>query len=170
MKLSTLSVLVWPVSLVSTRFIEKQEADQVVIVNPMEEPEPQYLIEFASGETQWMTDGEKWRLKMVCMHSDRPGPVPNNIKDGQFFMDITNYRDLGNFHSETTRKSQYPRSRLLKEQNKPAPPRSQQNLHPVAFGISDLLSQSLVQLNLRRGLLLLAAQHDPDHYRINRGR
>lgn len=65
MKLATLSVLAWSTSLVSTRFVEKQEADQVVMSNPTAEPEPRYLIEFANGQEQWVTDAEKWKLKTV---------------------------------------------------------------------------------------------------------
>jgi leucyl aminopeptidase len=108
MKLATLSVLAWSTSLVSTRFVEKQEADQVVMSNPTAEPEARYLIEFANGQKQWVTDAEKWKLKTVYMPLSHPDPISNGIQDGKFFMDTTNYRDLGNFGSKAVRKSQYP--------------------------------------------------------------
>jgi hypothetical protein len=75
MKLATLSALVWSASLVSARFLEKQEADQVVINKPMGEPEPHYLIEFANGQALWVTEAEKRQLKMVVC-PQLSGPYP----------------------------------------------------------------------------------------------
>jgi leucyl aminopeptidase len=54
--------------------------------------EQQYLLQFSGGETQWVTEDEKWELK----------------RDGRFFMDITQFRDLGSLHAEPTSKNKFP--------------------------------------------------------------
>lgn len=119
MKLAILSVLMWLAPLVSTRFVENQEAGQVVLNIPLEELEPHYLIEFVNGKTQWVTDAEKWQLKRVCMVSAHSTPISNIAQDGLFFMDTTNYRELGSFRSQTIRKSHYPSDVFLKSQINP---------------------------------------------------
>ncbi|KAG6017889.1 Leucine aminopeptidase 1 [Claviceps pusilla] len=60
--------------LASARFFQQGETDNVVL-NPYEK----FLIETAPGETQWVTEEEKWELR----------------RNGQQFMDITATRDLG---------------------------------------------------------------------------
>ncbi|KUJ17332.1 leucyl aminopeptidase [Mollisia scopiformis] len=113
MKLSILSSLAWSAYFVSAGYADKRGVGQIVIDNSVLPNEPRYLIEFADGHEQWVTDTEKWALK----------------KDGQFFMDTTNFPDLGKFRSQLetpTPKYTYPVSvsqkgkitPLLKELNK----------------------------------------------------
>ena len=118
MRLATLSVMVWSASLVSTRFVGNQEVDQAVINIPVNKLEAHYLIEFANYQTQWVTAAEKWRLKAVCALSYLC-PVFNTTQNGMYFMDITNYRDLGNFRSRTARQSAYPEDVFLKSKVNP---------------------------------------------------
>lgn len=66
MKLSTFSALALSAAVVSARFVEQHEKDQVVI-NASDTPEEQYLIELAPGETRWVTEEEKWELRRVCL-------------------------------------------------------------------------------------------------------
>ncbi len=63
MKLATLSTLALSAAIVNARFVEQHEKDQVVL-NGLAEDE-QYLIELAPGETQWVTEEEKWELRRV---------------------------------------------------------------------------------------------------------
>jgi leucyl aminopeptidase len=65
MKISNLSVLALSASVISARFVELHEKDQVVI-NANEADAERYLIELAPGETQWVTEEEKWELRRVC--------------------------------------------------------------------------------------------------------
>ncbi|KAG5925522.1 Leucine aminopeptidase 1 [Claviceps africana] len=74
--------------LASARFFQKGETDDVVL-NPYEE----FLIETAPGETQWVTEDEKWELR----------------RNGQRFMDITATRDLGHKHLATQRRVEFPK-------------------------------------------------------------
>lgn len=78
MKISNLSVLALSASVISARFIEPHEKDQVVI-NAQEADNELYLIELAPGKTQWVTEEEKWELR----------------RNGQNFMDITATPELG---------------------------------------------------------------------------
>ena len=65
MKISKFSVLALAASRISARFVEPHEKDQVVI-NAYEADNELYLIELAPGETQWVTEEEKWELRRVC--------------------------------------------------------------------------------------------------------
>jgi hypothetical protein len=65
MKLILLSSLVLSASFVGARFVEEQEWGQAIINISINELEPQYLIEFIDGKTEWVTDAEKWQLKLV---------------------------------------------------------------------------------------------------------
>ncbi|KAG6039387.1 Leucine aminopeptidase 1 [Claviceps citrina] len=60
--------------LTSARFFQQGETDNVVL-----DPYEKFLIETAPGETQWVTEEEKWELR----------------RNGLHFMDITATRDLG---------------------------------------------------------------------------
>jgi leucyl aminopeptidase len=66
MKLSSLSVLALSASTITARFVEPHEKDQVVI-NAQAADDELYLIELAPGETQWVTEEEKWELRRVCV-------------------------------------------------------------------------------------------------------
>ena len=66
MKLGSLSVLALSAVLISARFVEHHEKDQVVI-NAIEEE--QYLIELAPGQTRWVTEEDKWELRRVSVRS-----------------------------------------------------------------------------------------------------
>lgn len=65
MRISSLSVFALSASVISARFVEPHEKDQVVI-NAQEAENELYLIELAPGETQWVTEDEKWELRRVC--------------------------------------------------------------------------------------------------------
>lgn len=65
MKISNLSVLALSASVITARFVEPHEKDQVVI-NAQAADEELYLIELAPGKTQWVTEEEKWELRRVC--------------------------------------------------------------------------------------------------------
>ncbi|KHN97028.1 aminopeptidase [Metarhizium album ARSEF 1941] len=75
MRFSRLSVLAACVPAATARFVEPNEADNVVL----DPNEPTFLIETAPGKTQWVTEDQKWELR----------------RNGQRFMDITASRDLG---------------------------------------------------------------------------
>ncbi|KAG5926744.1 Leucine aminopeptidase 1 [Claviceps sorghi] len=74
--------------LASARFFQQGETDNVVL-NPHEE----FLIETAPGETQWVTEDEKWELR----------------RNGQKFMDITATRDLGHAQFAAQRRVEFPK-------------------------------------------------------------
>lgn len=65
MKISNLSLFALSASVISARFIEPHETDQVVI-NAQAADNELYLIELAPGKTQWVTEEEKWELRRVC--------------------------------------------------------------------------------------------------------
>lgn len=77
MKFSRASLLAACVPVVSARFIETAEIDAVDL-----HPEQLYLVETAPGQTQWVTEEEKWELR----------------RNGQQFMDITDNAQLGTQH------------------------------------------------------------------------
>ncbi|CAG7564074.1 unnamed protein product [Fusarium equiseti] len=83
MKFSQASLLAACLPAVSARFIEINEANNVVL-----EPEELYLIETAPGKTQWVTEEDKWEMR----------------RNGQNFMDITETTTLGsrNLNAEST--------------------------------------------------------------------
>ena len=64
MKLATVSVLALSAAIVSGRFVEDHETDQVIINAEVADTE-QYLVELAPGETKWITEEEKWELRRV---------------------------------------------------------------------------------------------------------
>jgi leucyl aminopeptidase len=67
MKITALSALALSATLVSARFVEQHENDQVVInANGIPDSE-QYLIELSPGETRWVTEDEKWELRRVYL-------------------------------------------------------------------------------------------------------
>jgi len=102
MKLTSLSLLALWASLVRSRFVEHHETNQVVISEGVEE---QYLVEFAPGDTRWVTEEEKWELR----------------RNGQKFMDITNTPDLGAFKATASKK----------EPKFPSKPAHQKELQPL---------------------------------------
>lgn len=61
MKFAKASLLAACAPLISARFIEISEADNVVL-----NPEETYLVETAPGETKWVTEEEKWEMRRVC--------------------------------------------------------------------------------------------------------
>lgn len=116
MRLSTLSCLVWSVSIASSRFVDNQRPDQSVLNPPFDKPETLYLLEFAPGQTQWTTEAEKWRLKRVSVTCPIYSHIFDRIQDGLFFMDITNYRELGNLRNQIARGSTYPADVFLESE------------------------------------------------------
>lgn len=50
-----------PAALVSGRFVIESEGDNVQLDEPAK-----YLIELSPGETQWVTEEDKWDLRRVC--------------------------------------------------------------------------------------------------------
>ncbi|KAH7319885.1 hypothetical protein B0I35DRAFT_430069 [Stachybotrys elegans] len=76
MKFSQASLLAACVPVASARFIELHETDSA---NVNLEPAETFLVEFAPGKTQWVTEDEKWELR----------------RNGVNFMDITETQDLG---------------------------------------------------------------------------
>jgi leucyl aminopeptidase len=83
MKFSQASLLAACLPAVSARFIEINEASNVVL-----EPEELFLIETAPGKTQWVTEEDKWEMR----------------RNGKNFMDITETTTLGsrNLNAEST--------------------------------------------------------------------
>jgi leucyl aminopeptidase len=65
MKLTVLSALALSAAVVNARFVEHHETDQVVL-NAEGADSDRYLVELAPGETQWVTEEEKWELRRVC--------------------------------------------------------------------------------------------------------
>ncbi|CAG8981581.1 hypothetical protein HYALB_00010002 [Hymenoscyphus albidus] len=103
MKLSTLSALALSAAVVSARFVEPQEKDQVVI-NASGNSEELYLIELAPGETKWVTEEEKWELR----------------RNGKQFMDITETQDLGSYKISSSRKApSFPKKPVLQDKLSP---------------------------------------------------
>ena len=70
MKISNLSVLALSASVITARFVEPHEKDQVVI-NAQAADDELYLIELAPGKTQWVTEEQKWELRRVCAKPHR---------------------------------------------------------------------------------------------------
>jgi len=107
MKLTHLSVLALSASVINARFVERHEKDQVVINGDIASHE-RFLIELAPGQTQWVTEEEKWELRRVRRRHqlhDCTGISANDAsQNGQNFMDITETRDLGAFRATSMRK------------------------------------------------------------------
>lgn len=70
MRLTNLSLWALFASVISARFIEQHELDQVAI-NANNEAEELFLIERAPGQTQWVTEEQKWELKRVRFSVER---------------------------------------------------------------------------------------------------
>ncbi|KAF2774362.1 leucine aminopeptidase/pepditase M28/metalloprotease [Teratosphaeria nubilosa] len=62
------------------------------IQSPLISTAEKYLVEFGPGDTQWVTDSEKWALK----------------RQGKQFFDITDTSELGSQRLQTTGKVKYP--------------------------------------------------------------
>lgn len=62
MKLTTVSLVAFSAAVVTARYVEQHETDQVVI-NAVDEE--LYLIELAPGKTRLVTEEEKWELRRV---------------------------------------------------------------------------------------------------------
>ena len=60
MKFSSASALVACIPAAAARFIEPNEVNAVEL-----NPEQTFLIELGPGETQWVTEEEKWELRRV---------------------------------------------------------------------------------------------------------
>ena len=65
MRLATLSLFALGASVVSARFVENHEIDQVAI-NGHLDAEELYTIELAPGLVKKVTEDEKWELRRVC--------------------------------------------------------------------------------------------------------
>lgn len=65
MKLPLVSALALSAAVVNARFVERHERDQVVL-NAEAADNDRYLVELAPGQTQWVTEEEKWELRRVC--------------------------------------------------------------------------------------------------------
>lgn len=78
--LQTSLVAALPAALVSGRFVAENEGDHVILEEPAK-----YLIELGPGETQWVTEEDKWDLR----------------RSGRSFMDITDTRDLGSLRAQS---------------------------------------------------------------------
>lgn len=65
MKFSSLSLLALSASVITARFIEDHETDQVVLYP--ESNEELFLVELAGGEQRWITEDEKWELRRVSL-------------------------------------------------------------------------------------------------------
>lgn len=63
MKFSQASLLAACVPAITARFVEQVEIDNVVIDPQNEET---FLVETAPGETQWVTEEDKWEMRRVC--------------------------------------------------------------------------------------------------------
>lgn len=68
MKFSQATLLAACVPAISARFVEPIETDNVIIAANDEK----FLIELAPGETQWVTEEEKWELRRVCVPREIP--------------------------------------------------------------------------------------------------
>lgn len=55
-----------------TASLARDILDQVPLGFPVEQPlqDEQFLIELGPGNTQWVTEEEKWALKRVCIPSN----------------------------------------------------------------------------------------------------
>lgn len=80
MKFSSSALLATCLPAVATaRFVESHEGDGNNVVLYPDTGAAEYLIETAPGETQWVTEEQKWELR----------------REGKRFMDITDTRNLG---------------------------------------------------------------------------
>ena len=68
MKTSFLPLLALALPTINARFVENHETDQVVL--NAEQSDETFLIELAPGETQWVTEEQKWALRRVrCLET-----------------------------------------------------------------------------------------------------
>ncbi|KAG9228099.1 aminopeptidase-like protein [Amylocarpus encephaloides] len=103
MKLTSISALALSAAVVSSRFVEQHEKDQIVINAGGIPDSEKYLIELAPGETRWVTEEEKWELR----------------RDGQQFMDITETQDLGAYQTSSKKEIKFPKGPVLQEELTP---------------------------------------------------
>jgi len=99
MKLTHLSVLALSASVVSARFVEDHETDQVVL-NANALNDERYLVELSPGETIWVTEEEKWELR----------------RNGQNFMDITSTPQLGSLQTASKKTPKFPAKPVLQKE------------------------------------------------------
>ncbi|KAL2208637.1 Zn-dependent exopeptidase [Sarocladium strictum] len=93
MKFSRSALLATCLPVATARFVEKHEADTEadnVVLYPDNAAE--FLIETAPGETQWVTEEDKWDLRRA----------------GKNFMDITDTPSLGSLRARTAAKVHFP--------------------------------------------------------------
>lgn len=73
MKIAQASLLALLLPVVSARFVEDSEIDQVGIytdwAKQVDETTQKYHIELSAGETRWVTEEEKWELRRVSPNS-----------------------------------------------------------------------------------------------------
>jgi len=105
MKVAALSLLALSSVVVNARFLEQNERDQVVLNADAPDVAPEhFLVELAPGQTQWVTEEEKWELR----------------REGKNFMDITTTQDLGSFKLNTlSKKPTFPSEMALEKELKP---------------------------------------------------
>jgi hypothetical protein len=65
MKSTSITLLALSASIITARYVEEHESKQIPLNIALEEP--QYLIKLMSGETKWVTETEKWQLRVVCI-------------------------------------------------------------------------------------------------------
>jgi leucyl aminopeptidase len=119
MKLTVLSALALSAAVVNARFVELHEKDQVVL-NAESADSELYLVELAPGKTQWVTEEEKWELRRVRTSFQPQYPSANTSQNGQNFIDITEYPNLGTLNLNTKKKSPtFPKSPVLQDELKP---------------------------------------------------
>ncbi len=66
MKFTNLSVAALAATVVSARFVEQHEGDQVALMGH-QEAEQLYTIETAPGEVMEVTEDDKWELRRVSL-------------------------------------------------------------------------------------------------------
>jgi hypothetical protein len=67
MKLTSLLLLGLSSSISVAQTLQEHESNQKVL--DIDFKEPQFLVELTSGDTQWVTEAEKWQLGGVRMPS-----------------------------------------------------------------------------------------------------
>lgn len=119
MKLATVSLFALSAATINARFIEEHETNQVLLNDYA--TEERYLIELAPGETQWVTENEKWELRRVCERSSKVHTLKlTELQNGQNFMDITATPELGHFMATQVKKEpKFPKKPALQKDLKP---------------------------------------------------
>lgn len=99
MKLAAFSALALSAAAVTGRFVEHHEQDQIVL-NAEPADNDLYLVELAPGETQWVTEEEKWELR----------------RNGRNFIDITEYPNLGEININAKKEPKFPKKPTLQDE------------------------------------------------------